>query len=77
MSCQKCKSERVGTVGGKTSDLANFSVYSEGIDHQGEVPSIPVIGGGDYLSIDFCLDCGQIQGEFPINTDDLKDDDDE
>jgi len=46
MSCQKCKSERVGTVGGKTSDLANFSVYSEGIDHQGEVPSIPVIGGG-------------------------------
>lgn len=29
------------------------------------VPSDLNIGGGDYLSFDVCLDCGQMQGEWP------------
>lgn len=24
------------------------------------------IGGGDYVEFDYCLDCGQIQGTFPV-----------
>jgi hypothetical protein len=25
------------------------------------------IGGGDYVEFDYCLNCGQIQGQFPLN----------
>ena len=24
------------------------------------------IGGGDYTEFSYCLDCGQIQGRFPV-----------
>jgi hypothetical protein len=24
------------------------------------------IGGGDYVAFSYCLDCGQIQGDFPL-----------
>ena len=64
MACKRCKSERVMRVGGKCSDL--FSASMEGLDHQGYVISDIGIGGGDYLEFSYCLDCGQIQGDFPI-----------
>lgn len=32
----------------------------------GYAPSIPHICGGDDVKIDICLDCGQVQGKFPI-----------
>lgn len=30
------------------------------------------IGGGDYFEIDLCLDCGRVQGEFPLPETDLE-----
>lgn len=41
-------------------------VQSEGFSHDGYVPDGLGIGGGDYLNFSFCLDCGQMQGEFPV-----------
>ena len=35
-------------------------------EHYGYVPNGLNIGGGDYCEIDYCLECGQLQGEFPI-----------
>jgi hypothetical protein len=35
-------------------------------EHDGYVPSDMEIGGGDDMQFHMCLDCGQIQGEFPL-----------
>ena len=64
MPCQNCQSERVADAGGKCSDLSHFTLGE--IDHQGYVPDEVGIGGGDYIEFAYCLDCGQIQGEWPL-----------
>jgi hypothetical protein len=69
MACQKCKSERVASVSGKTSDMC--SVYLGENEKEGYVPSNMNIGGGDYIEFEYCLDCGQIQGEFPLQPTEL------
>jgi len=32
----------------------------------GEVPGDMGIGGGDYVEVAWCLDCGQLQGKWPL-----------
>ena len=32
----------------------------------GYVPYDMGVGGGDYFKLKWCLDCGQIQGAFPL-----------
>jgi hypothetical protein len=61
--CQKCSGNRVADVSGKTSDMCSVSI--EGSDMDGYVPKDMGIGGGDYLEFSYCLDCGQMQGNFP------------
>ena len=65
MSCQRCKSERIAAVSAKCSDLCNFRVGGKERDYY--VPRALGIGGGDYVEFDYCLDCGQIQDNFPIS----------
>jgi hypothetical protein len=62
-----CESNRIATINGKCSDLCQFS-YKD-IDHNGYVPKGIVVGDqyGDYIDFEFCLDCGKIQGKFPIS----------
>ncbi len=64
MKCYACGGSRIAEVGGKTSDRCNISIGKK--EHSGYVPRDMRIGGGDYLAFDFCLDCGQMQGEFPV-----------
>lgn len=64
MKCQKCSSERVAGIGAKCSDLCNWSIGDNQDD--GYVPNDMGIGGGDYIDFEFCLNCGQIQGKFPL-----------
>jgi hypothetical protein len=64
--CIRCKSERIISVNGKTSDC--FSASYKGEEFDGYVLSDVGIGeGGDYIEISYCLDCGQIQDKFPID----------
>ena len=56
----KCGGTRVLQISGKVSDLCSLNF--KGVEHDGEVPSDLVIGGGDYIEIDICLDCGKAQG---------------
>jgi hypothetical protein len=35
-------------------------------DHDGYVPNDLGIGGGDYIQFSYCMDCGKIQGSFPL-----------
>lgn len=62
--CQKCKSDRVISMYGKVSDMCHASIGD--MEHEGYVPSDLGVGGGDDLDFELCLDCGQIQGEFPL-----------
>ena len=60
--CQRCSSVRDANIGGKCSDMCGYSV-GDGDALDGYVPGDMGIGGGDYIEFDFCLDCGQIQGQ--------------
>ena len=77
MNCQKCKSDRVASINGKTSDCCFFCY--KGKEQDGYVPSDIGVddGGGDYIEFDYCLECGQIQGDFPIADPTFDDDDDD
>jgi hypothetical protein len=64
MSCQRCNSERLCSACGKCNDTFSAGVGNNNME--GYVPTDLGIGGGDYLEISYCLDCGQLQGKFPL-----------
>ena len=66
MTCDKCESKRILMLSAKCSDL--FHAYIGDKEINGYVPNNLNIGGGDYVEFNSCLDCGKIQGEFPVNT---------
>lgn len=69
MQCDKCGSDRIMQINGKTSDCC-WVKFPEGREYDGYVLGGLGISksdsGGDYIAFDYCLDCGKIQGEFPI-----------
>lgn len=64
--CQRkgCGSTRVADVSAKCSDLCSLSVG--GCCHDGYVLSDMGVGSGDYIELSYCLECGQIQDNFPL-----------
>ena len=69
MFCQRCNSYRLNEVNAKCSDMFNmFTRIGETSisEYGGYVPSSMGIGSGDYIEFIYCLNCGQIQGKFPI-----------
>lgn len=70
MKCQRCKSERILSSGSKCSGRFTCSIGS--IDYDGCVPNDLGIGGEDYIEFDLCLDCGQLQGKFPLPTSEIE-----
>ena len=80
MKC-KCGSERIASFNAKCNDAFFVEIEdcedgkSTGngkVEHFGYVPRDMSIGGGDYLKLKFCMDCGQIQGEFPLENTELE-----
>lgn len=63
-NCHRCNSTRIGDMSAKCSDC--FSITIESNEHQGYVPCDIGIGSDDYVEMRYCLDCGQIQGKFPL-----------
>jgi len=74
MSC-KCESERIVHVSAKCSDRCDVSIGTKELSDY--VPRDMGIGHGDYVEFSYCLDCGQIQGEFPLEKTDLEGSDEE
>jgi hypothetical protein len=64
MNCDACGSDRVISVSGKCNDMCN--VAYKGMELNDYVPRDMGIGGGDYMEFSYCLECGKIQGNFPI-----------
>jgi len=65
MKCQNCGSNRILFISGKTNDMC-YSQYKEW-EYDGYVPDDISLeyNDGDYLEINFCLECCQIQGDWP------------
>lgn len=66
MSCDKCQSERVASVGAKCSDMCSYDLGDVKMHGNYYVPDDMGIGGGDYIEFAWCLNCGKIQGKFPL-----------
>jgi hypothetical protein len=63
-ACQQCRSLRLALILARCSDMC--SVDLAGKHTHGYVPRDLGVGGGDDLHFRYCLDCGQIQGRFPL-----------
>ena len=62
--CQRCQSTRMAYILARCSDMC--SVDLAGRHSHGYVPRDLGIGGGDDVQLRYCLDCGQLQGRFPL-----------
>ena len=81
-SCDSCSSDRLLSIGGKVSDM--FNAEYKNVSYNGYVPDDLGVGGGDYLEMDICLDCGKVQDilkaadpEFFTDAEESEDEDDE
>jgi hypothetical protein len=63
-TCQRCGGLRLAAVLARCSDMC--SVDLSGVHRHGYVPYDLGLGGGDDLHFTYCLDCGQLQGVFPL-----------
>lgn len=70
-TCITCKSNRIAEALGKVADC--FSFEFQDISYDGYIPDCLGIGG-DNMEIEFCLDCGQLQGKFPITDEVINED---
>ena len=70
MKCDSCDSERILQTCGKTSD--RLQCIFKGKETLGYAPKIKNICGGDYIEPDICLECGKVQGEFPVEDPDME-----
>ena len=64
MACQRCSSKRVADLTAKCSDRCFIQINDN--NSSDYVPNDMGIGGGDYVGFEYCLNCGQIQGSFPL-----------
>jgi hypothetical protein len=64
-NCKSCGSDRMVEVMGKVSDC--FGASHKVNDYNGYVPDDLGVGGGDYIELEYCLQCGQIKGEWPLD----------
>lgn len=64
MKCQHCGSTRVLEFSGKCNDLYSASLGDR--EYNGYALHGVGLGGGDYVSGDLCLNCGQLQGKWPL-----------
>jgi len=63
----KCGSIQIAKVYGRCVDQFQLIVPGYENDYNNDVPAGIGIGHGDFMEFSYCLDCGQIQGEFPIS----------
>ena len=71
MECDNCGGDRVANINGKCSDRCSLQLGELEIEDD-YVPSDFGIGGGDYIEFELCLDCGKLQGDFPLEITELE-----
>lgn len=67
MSCDKCGSKRVAHLYAHSKDCSDFVCETDGIMSENTYfPDIPNICDGDDVQMNICLECGKVQGKFPV-----------
>jgi len=66
LECMNCKSKRLAFVSAKTSDGLFFESDEERYDGYNKRQELMIDNDEDYISFEYCLNCGQIQSEFPV-----------
>jgi len=73
MTCKCGNYTRFLSLGGKCSDMCYTRVPHLKYENDGYAPPIPGLGGGDYIELKVCLNCGLLQGfKAPFSDEDLK-----
>ena len=70
MRCQKCGGIRIARINAKCDDRCGIDIGDA--ENDGYVPRDMGVGGGDYVMFHWCLDCGQIQGKWPLSPTDVE-----
>lgn len=68
--CQKCSSKRIASILSHAAD--RHIVWIGTVEHVDYLPRDMGIGGGDDNQFTYCLDCGQIQGKWPLEKTELE-----
>lgn len=70
MACQTCGSERILQFSGKCNDafFARIGEHELNDYNPGDIG----LGSGDYLRGKLCLDCGQMQGTWPLEQSEME-----
>jgi hypothetical protein len=63
-TCQRCSSTRLASIWSHAADRHVVNIGDK--EHCDYMPTDLGIGGGDDCRFIYCLDCGQIQGKFPV-----------
>jgi hypothetical protein len=67
MNCQRCQSERVAHISCKHDDRFSLSCPADGVEVEADyAPKVENICGRDDTRFSVCLECGQVQGKFPV-----------
>jgi len=68
LKCRKCGSDRVCEVHARCESA--FRCWIQDHTYMGYVPDDLGLGfthgGGDHVTFSYCLNCGQMQGRFPL-----------
>ena len=65
MICKNCKSNRSLSVSAKCDDRVSLQCNQAEMDND-YLPDDCGIGGGDYIEFTLCLECGRVQGTWPL-----------
>ena len=61
-----CKCSCLISIVAKCNDLCAIDINNKEV-YEGYVPHDLNIGGGDYIRIKYCADCGKLQGKWPLD----------
>jgi len=73
MTCDKCNSDRIVSISAKCNDMFTAEVKHLKFNAEGYANSnLNISTNGDYVDFEMCVECGKIQGDFPISDETLK-----
>lgn len=67
-----CNHDRIIHINAHSSDLNFVTVPHLNLEKEGYLPHIEGVCGGDDVTIDICLDCGQVIGFVPMSNKEVK-----
>ena len=71
IKCQNCNTNNVITITAKHNDTFRIYLDSKCIHYGYNKSYLPITDGCDCINMMICISCGQIQGDWNLNVDQL------